>query len=277
MAEEALSGGQTAPQAKAKRKSDWPDVNKINSADVFAALAKGLQDFRAAPGYGLFFGGIYAVGGVVLYILLTRFNLPYLVYPLATGFVLIAPFVATGLYDVSRKLLDVTELSWSGVLGSVRGASGRDMGWMALVTAFTLIIWMDIAALLFFGFFGGQGIATPDLPELVRHIVTTPEGWLFLLIGNTVGALIAAFVFAFSAVSFPMLYDRDVDFVTAMVTSVKSVKQNAGPMLVWAIIIAGLTLLSLLSGFLAFFVVLPVLGHATFHLYRRLVAPAAAA
>ncbi|MCB1513640.1 MAG: DUF2189 domain-containing protein [Hyphomicrobiaceae bacterium] len=269
----ATNGTTATTMGGRKKKSPWPDVFKITSGDVFAALAKGLEDFRAAPGFGLFFGGIYALGGITIYILLTRFDLPYLVYPMATGFVLIAPFVATGLYDVSRKLLDGEALSWSGVLSSVWGASGRDMGWMALVTGFTLIIWMDIAALLFFGFFGGQGIATGTVPELFKQILTTPAGWLFLLMGNSIGALIAMFVFSFTAVSFPMLYDRDIDFVTAMVTSVRSVKENSGPMLLWAIIIGFLMLISIASGFLAFFIVLPVLGHATFHLYKRLVGP----
>lgn len=267
------AGGAKSQAAAAKGKSSWPDINNIAFTDVFQALAKGLEDFRAAPAFGLFFGGIYAIGGIIIYILLTRYDLPFLVYPMATGFVLIAPFVATGLYDVSRKLLDGTKPTWSGVLGSVWGASGRDMGWMALVTGFTLIIWMDIAALLFFGFFGGQGIATGTLPELLKQILTTPVGWLFLLLGNTVGALIATFVYSFTVVSFPMLYDRDIDFVTAMVTSVRSVTHNPGAMLLWAIIVGGLMLISLLSGFLAFFVVLPVLGHATFHLYRQLVGP----
>ena len=257
----------------AKPKSQWPDINKLAISDVVDVIAKGLADFRAAPKYGLFFGGIYAIGGIVITVLLLFFDLPFLVYPLAMSFVLIAPFVATGLYDVSRKLERGEPLSWSGVLASVRGASGRDMGWMALVTAFTLIIWMDIAALMFFGFFGGQGIATSDLSTLLRDIVTSPEGMVFLAIGNTVGALIALFVFSFSAVSFPMLYDRDVDFVTAMVSSVRTVTKNFGPMVLWAAIIGALMLISLLAGFLPLFVTLPVLGHATYHLYRRAVAP----
>lgn len=263
-----------ATPAPAKRKSDWPEVNPLSAADVVDSLAAGLSDFRRAPKFGLFFGGIYALGGLLISILLIFFDLPFLVYPLAMSFVLVAPFVATGLYDVSRKLLRGEPLTWQGVLSSVRGASGKDMGWMALVTAFTLIIWMDIAALLFFGFFGGQGIETGDVSGLLRQIVTTPEGLLFLAIGNFVGALIALFVFSFSAVSFPMLYDRDVDFVTAMVTSVRTVAKNFGPMVIWGAIIAGLMLISLLAGFLPLFVVLPVLGHATFHLYRRAVAPA---
>lgn len=276
VAEVATGISSPASSVQGSRKSDWPEVNKLSVPDVVDALATGLSDFRRAPRFGLFFGGIYALGGILISVLLVYFDLPYLVYPLAMSFVLIAPFVATGLYDVSRRLERGEPLSWNSVLSSVWGASGRDMGWMALVTAFTLIIWMDIAALLFFGFFGGQGIATGNVTELVHQIVSTPEGLLFLAIGNTIGAIIALFVFSFSAVSFPMLYDRDVDFVTAMVTSVRTVAKNFGPMVLWGAIIGALMIISLMAGFLPLFVVLPVLGHATFHLYRRAVASAAA-
>lgn len=253
------------------RASTWPEVKPLTSTHMLEALAAGVADFRTVPRFGLFFGGFYAVGGWLLIILLKYFNLPYLVYPLAMSFVLVAPFVATGLYDVSRRLERGETLTWGNVLTSVWGASGRDMGWMALVTGFTLIIWMDIAALLFFGFFGASGFTTPDPAGLVREILTTSSGWLFLAIGNAVGAAIALFVFSFSAVSFPMLYDREVDFVTAMVTSVRTVLANPGPMIAWALIIAFLIGISLLSGFLGLFVTLPVLGHATYHLYRRAV------
>lgn len=258
-------------EAATAGKSQWPQVNRLQTTDMLEVLAAGLNDFRAAPAYGLFFGGVYAVGGWLLVILLKYFDLPYLVYPLATGFVLVAPFVATGLYDVSRRLERGEPLSWSGVLGSIWGASGRDMGWMALVTGFTLIIWMDIAALLFFGFFGASGFTTPDPAGLLREILTTPSGLLFLAIGNIVGAAIALAVFSFSAVSFPMLFDREVDFVTAMVTSVRTVLENPGPMVAWGLVIAFLIGLSLLSGLVGLFVTLPVLGHATWHLYRRAV------
>ena len=130
---------------------------------------------------------------------------------------------------------------------------------------------MDIAALLFFGF---MLLSSLSITELLIKIFTTPTGLLFLLIGNTVGAIIALAVFSFSVTSFPMLFDRDVDFVTAMVTSVKVVLANKKPMVLWCVTIAALIALSLLSGLVALFVVLPVLGHASWHLYRRVLAPA---
>lgn len=263
----------TTRPASVSAGTGWPEVRTVTVGDIGQILGLGVADFRAAPKFGLFFGGVYAVGGWLIALLLVHFGMTYLVFPMATGFALIAPFVATGLYDVSRRLERGEDLTWAKVLGSVRSASGRDLAWMALITSFTLIIWMDAAAFLYFGFMG----LSPDTNagDLVREIFTTGPGLAFLVAGNVIGALIALVVFSYSVVSFPMLYDRAVDFVTAMVTSIKVVIKNPAAMLFWAAIIAVLLLISIASAFVALPVVLPVLGHASWHLYRRAVAPAA--
>lgn len=243
-------------------------LQPVATGDILEILASGLRDFRAAPIYGLVIGGVYTIGGWLLILLLLQFDLPYLVYPLAAGFALIAPFIATAFYAVSRSLETNESLSWGKIFSSLRNALGRDLGWMALVTGFSLFIWMDIAALLFFGFLGLKSLSAP---ELIREIFTTPMGLLFLAIGNGVGAVLALMVFSFSVISFPMLFDRDIDFVTAMITSVKVVIANPTAMIIWCATIAGLIGLSLLSGLVALFVVLPILGHASWHLYRRVI------
>jgi len=261
----------TAPAGKAPAGTTTPVVNSLDLNDILEILAAGLRDFRAAPRYGLFFGGVFAFGGWFLILLLLYFDLPFLVYPLAAGFALIAPFLASGFYVVSQRLEDGQELNWRVVFGSVRSMFGRDLAWMALVTGFSLFIWMDIAALLTFGFVGFRLI---DFSELITTIFTTPKGWLFLLVGNLTGAIIAFAVFSYSVVSMPMLFHRDIDFVTAMITSVRTVSRNPRTMAVWCMIVAVLTGISLLSGLIGLIVTLPVLGHATWHLYRRAVEPA---
>lgn len=248
------------------------EIRTVAIDDLLEVLALGIRDFKAAPLYGLFFGGIYAVGGWVLILMLIEFDLPFLVYPLAAGFALIAPFIASGFYVVSNQLEKSEPLSWRIAFGTVRSMVGRDLGWMALVTGFSLFIWMDIAALLSFGFMSFQFFS---FGQLLNVILTTPAGWAFLVIGHTAAALIAFGVFSYSVISMPMLFDRDIDFVTAMITSVRFVKQNPRVMAVWCFTIAVLTAISLLSGFIGLFVTLPVLGHATWHLYRRAVGPAA--
>jgi uncharacterized membrane protein len=256
--------------SRASSATQWPEVRQITLADIIEVLAAGLRDFRAAPLYSLSFGAIYAVGGWILVLLLLYMDLPYLVYPLAMGFALIAPFVATGLYAISHSLERDQPPSWNVLLGSVRRASGSDLGWMALVTGFSLFIWIDIAGIIFLGFFGFSSF---NVPDLLAQVFTTGTGLVFLLVGNTVGAVLAMIVFSFSVVSFPMLFDRNVDFVTAMVTSVKVVLENPKSMIVWCGIIAVLIAGSLLSALVGMFIVLPVLGHASWHLYRRAVGP----
>jgi uncharacterized membrane protein len=254
----------TPPEVRAK----LPEVNIVGVNDLLDVLAAGLNDFRKAPAYGLFFGGIYAVGGWVLILMLLYLDLPYLVYPLAAGFALIAPFIACGFYVVSQCHEEGTPLSWSKAFGTIKIMFGRDLGWMALVTGFSLFIWMDIAALLSFGFMGFQLFSFSELIEL---IFTTPLGLLFLFVGNAAGAIIAFAVFSYSVISIPMLYHRDIDFVTAMITSVRFVVQNPRVMALWCAIIAALMAVSMLSGLIGLVVTLPVLGHTTWHLYRRAV------
>lgn len=253
-----------------------PQVNRVGVNDLIDVLALGMRDFRAAPSYDVFFAGIYAVGGWLLVLMLVAFDLPYLVYPLAAGFALIAPFIASGFYVVSKRLETPAPdggdpLSWGLVLGTVKSMFSHELGWMALVTGFSLFFWMDIAALMSFGFMGFQFFG---FRELINDIFTTPSGWLFLVVGNAAGALIAFAVFSYSVISIPMLFDRNVDFITAMLTSVRFVALNPRVMAIWCAAIAAMIALSLLSGLVGLFLVLPVLGHATWHLYRRAVVPA---
>ncbi|WP_020591630.1 DUF2189 domain-containing protein [Kiloniella laminariae] len=250
--------------------SHWPEVRDITSRDIIDILLAGFADFRAAAPYALFFGGIYAIGGWLLILLLFHFELPYLVYPLAVGFALIAPFIAGGFYFISHQLEERQPLSWGRTFGVVRSMFQRDLGWMALITGFSLFIWLDIAAFLTFSFFGFKLFS---IAELLHQIMTTQRGLVFLLVGNAAGALISFAVFSFSVVSFPMLYHRDIDFVTAIVTSVRLVIRNPLPMALWCMTIAALIAVSLVTGLLALFIVLPLLGHATWHLYRRAVGP----
>lgn len=243
----------------------WPGIRKITISDLIDCLADGARDFRAAPIYGVALGGIFALAGWLLMTLLWVLGLPYLAYPLAMGFAIIAPFAAVGFYTVSDHLQSGKPLSWSSIGASLRQATQRDMRWMAFVTGFALILWMDIAAFIFFAFMGFHAFDA----NLIDTLLTTPTGLVFLILGHAVGAIIAMIVFSISAVSFPMLYERDIDFVTAMSTSVRLVLANPATMIAWAMIIGVLLAVSLASAFLGLVLVLPVVGHATWHLYRR--------
>uniref|UniRef100_Q07HS7 DUF2189 domain-containing protein n=1 Tax=Rhodopseudomonas palustris (strain BisA53) TaxID=316055 RepID=Q07HS7_RHOP5 len=253
-------------------KSD-PVVRPIKVADIAEALGQGLRDFQAAPLYGLAFGGFYALGGIIITLSLTAFGLVYLAYPLAAGFALLGPFVAIGLYEVSRRREAGERLSPRAIFGVV--TSRGEIGWMAFVTLFVFIVWMYQVRLLI-ALILGLNASFGSFGEFLSVLLTTNEGLLFLAVGNCVGAALALVLFSLTVVSFPLLLEREVDFVTAMVTSVRAVVTSPGPMIGWAATIVLLLAISALPYFLGLVLTLPILGHATWHLYRRLVEPIAA-
>jgi len=247
-----------------------PVVRTVATTDIAEALVEGLRDFQAVPLCGLCFGGLYAAGGIAIMLCLTAFGMVYLVYPLAAGFALIGPFVAIGLYEVSRRRERGEPVSFAAIWSAIRSRS--EIGWMAFVTLFVFVIWMYQVRLLI-ALLLGLHASFSSLQEFMTVVLTTNEGLLFLAIGNAVGAALSLILFSLTVVSFPLLLDREVDFVTAMVTSVRAVVTSPLPMIGWAAVIVILLIVSALPYFLGLIVTLPVLGHATWHLYRRLVAP----
>lgn len=248
-----------------------PVVRGVAITDVGEALAAGLRDFQAAPLYGLMFGAIYAVGGLAIVLSVTVLGLSYLAYPLAAGFALIGPFVAIGLYEVSRDREAGRTPTLRGIWASIRSRS--ELGWMAFVTLFIFIMWMYQARFLMALFFG-LNASFVTLQQFITVVLTTSEGLLFLLVGNLIGAALSLILFSLTVVSFPLLLERnDVDFVTAMITSVRAVVMSPVPMIGWAAIVVMLLIISAMPLFLGLLVTLPVLGHTTWHLYRRIVVP----
>ena len=244
------------------------EIRKIEIADVMDCIAKGVQDFVRAPRYGMFFGAIYAIGGLMMIWFAFAMDYPYLAYPLIMGFALFAPLGAAGTYEISRRLETGEPLSWPAVIGAVWSRAGKDLGWLALVSLFTFIVWLDLALFVFLTFYGA-GI--PSLPQLFANIFSTPYGMTFLLVGNALGAIIALIVFSITAFSPPLVVDRDVDFVTAMTASVRAVMANPRPMLAWAIVIGADLAIAFATLFVALLAIFPILGHTTWHLYRRVI------
>lgn len=245
-----------------------PEIARIGLNDIREVLDLGLRDLGRAPAYGLAIGVFYAAGGIILYLLATRTGLFFLAYPLAAGFALLGPFCAVALYEVSRRLETGQPLSPGAVFGVVTGPGGRALGWMPMLNLFVFFIWVDVAAALYLGVFG---LRRPDLGGFLVEVFTTWHGLAFLVIGNLVGAIFAVAVFTTTVVAYPLLLDRDSDFVTAIVASWRAVRANPLPMLGYGLIVAASLFLAMLPALLGLIVVLPVLGHATWHLYRRVV------
>jgi uncharacterized membrane protein len=252
-----------------------PKVNPITVNDVIDALAAGLSDFRRAPVYGLVIGAFFAIGGMFVILSAAALNMSYLSYPAAAGFVLIGPFAAVGLYEVSRRLKAGEELSWSKIFGAMWAQKSRELSWMAFVVLFIQIMWMYQVRLLLALFLGFRSFASFE--EFLTEVITTPEGLMFLAIGHVVGAVLSLILFSLTVVSFPLLLEQDRDFITAMITSVRAVVTSPLPMIGWAFVVTALLIVSMAPAFLGLIVTLPILGHTTWHLYRKCVAEPEAA
>ena len=246
-----------------------PAVRDLTWADLRASLSAGWSDFLHAPAYGLFFGGIYALGGLLILVFLTVLDTPWMIIPIAVGFPLVGPFVAVGLYEVSRRREANEPLSWGGVLSVIFQQRNRQLGWTAFVVLFIFWVWIYQVRLLLALFLGFQSFAS--IGGFLSVVTTTAEGLMFLAVGTCVGAFLAFVLYATSVITMPLLLDRDIDLVTAMIVSFKTIHKNPAVMIGWGILITALTALALAPAFLGLLVVLPVLGHATWHLYVRAV------
>ncbi len=245
------------------------EIKPATFEDLKYAFSMGVSDYFKAPMYGLFFGSVFAIGGLFLAYVVFELRMFWLTYPLVIGFALIGPFVATGLYEVSRRLENSVALTWPEILGVIWFQHKRELGWMAFVMLFIFWIWMYQIRTLVAVFFGFSGFA--DMQGFLDAVFTTQTGYTFLLVGHLVGALVSITLFALTVISCPFLLDRDVDFVTAMLTSIRTVLKSPIIMLAWGVFVILSVIASAVPAFLGLLVVLPVLGHATWHLYRRLI------
>ena len=257
----------------AHRPPKLPTIRTVVPDDIKNALKAGLADFMAAPAFGLFFGGIFFLGGLFILAALMIFKQTWLIIPVGIGFPLIGPFIAVGLYEVSRRRAAGQPLSWKEILLVVFRQRERQLGWMAFVVLFIFWVWMYQIRLLLAIFLGFKSFSSFD--AFVNIITTTPEGIGFLGVGTIVGALLSLVLFSSTVIAMPLLLDRNVDMVSAMIVSFKAVFSNPVVMLTWGVIVAALVILALIPAFLGLLVVLPVLGHATWHLYASTVEEAA--
>jgi uncharacterized membrane protein len=249
-----------APLARPQARTD------LSFADLRAALAAGWRDFLAMPRFGLFFGGIYVLAGLAIgWATLVGGNLTWLI-PAIAGFPLVAPFIAVGLYEASRRRAAGEALTWRAVLGALKGHGDDQILSMGVIVFVAFSFWMIVAHAIFAIFVGESGMGRDPLAALA-----TPPGLAMLAVGSAVGGAMAFAFYAMTVISLPLLVDRRHDFLTAIIASMAVVRRNFAVMLGWAAIIAALLFVAMLPGFLGLMVALPVLGHATWHLYVRAV------
>lgn len=238
-------------------------AHDLTLADLGRALAAGWSDFRAAPVFGLFFAAIYVAAGIGLYYALVEQGQFVWLVP-AAGFPLLAPFSAVGLYEVSRRREAGLPIGWGAVLGAVRGRGDGQVLGIGVIAFVIFCFWVILAHGIFYIFLSQAGMTTESMAFLA-----TWSGIAMLLVGSAVGGALALTIFAITVISLPMLVDRDMDCVTAMIASVALVKANAPVLLVWAGLIAASLFLAMLPMLFGLLLVLPMFAHASWHLYRR--------
>jgi uncharacterized membrane protein len=245
-----------------------PHIRKIGVADLKDALAKGIDDFRAMPTYSIFLIAIYPVLGLILLRLTFGYDLLPVVFPLLAGFALLGPLAAIGMYELSRRREQGLDASRS-ALNAFRYSNIGAIAILGAALMAVFLAWLGAALTIYEATMGNW---MPDsFEDFMRRIFATHAGWALIAIGCGVGFVFAVTAFTISVVSFPMLVDRDVGAPTAVVTSIRAVIANPVTMALWGLFVAGALLVGSLPFLLGLAVVLPVLGHATWHLYRKLV------
>jgi uncharacterized membrane protein len=246
-----------------------PAVRRIGLSDLTDALRKGMADVGATRDDVLFIGLIYPLAGLVLARLAFSYDLLPLLFPLASGFAIIGPFAAVGLYELSRRREQGMHVTWLDAFGVFRSpAIGSILGLGAiLLTLF--FVWLGVAYEIYLATLGSTPPQTVAAFE--RSVFTTGGGWTMIAAGMGVGFLFAVFAFAISVVSFPLLLDRDVGIRMAIRTSLRAVAANLGVMVLWGLIVAGALVLGSIPALVGLIFAVPVLGHASWHLYRKVV------
>ena len=251
-------------EEEAPAASPLPEIGRVTLGELWICLKEGFVDFLLAPQYGLAFSAVYVVGGFLL-VWLGAGTVSWTL-TISLGFPLVAPFAAVGLYEVSRRIEAGLPLEWKPVLAVVWQERTRQIPWMGAIIVIYLLFWTFLAHMIFAVF---MGLSTAVNVSSSFEMFLTPEGMRMVAAEVIVGAALAYLLFAMTLVSLPLLLEKEIDFVTAMLLSIRAVSENFVVLTIWALIIAVLSILALAPWFLGLMIVLPILGHATWHLYRR--------
>jgi len=245
------------------------EVRHITPSDLWQALAEGFSDFAAIPSHAIFLCVIYPLLGLRLISLASGYSAVPLAFPLAAGFALIGPFAAVGLYELSRRREAGLDISFNHAFDVVRSPSFGAILLLGLLLMAIFLVWLAVAQAIYVANFGYT--APASVGQFVDEVFTTRAGWRLIVVGTGTGFLFAVVVLTISAISFPLLLDRDVGAAVALLTSIRVVAANPLTMALWGFIVAALLVLGSTPFFLGLTVVMPVLGHATWHLYRKAV------
>jgi uncharacterized membrane protein len=246
-------------------------IRKIGLSDLSDALRLGWEDFQAVPSHAIILCVIYPVIGLVLFRMVLGYSVLPLLFPLAAGFTLIGPFAALGLYELSRRRERGEEAAAWDAIHVLRAPSFGGMLGLGMLLLALFVTWIAVADAIYIATFGHAPAAS--IPDFAARVLMTPEGWSLIIVGCAVGFLFAVLALCVSVVSFPLMLDRHATAIDAIRTSLRAVMKNPFAMAAWGLIVAVLLVIGSLPFFVGLAVVVPVLGHATWHLYRKVVEP----
>jgi uncharacterized membrane protein len=246
-----------------------PTIRRIELRDIRDALAKGAKDFHATPSHLVFLAAIYPLCGVVLAYVTSQQNALQLLFPLSSGFALIGPFAAISLFEISRRRELGLDVSWKYAFYVLRSPSIPSIAALGLLLLAIFAAWIAAAQLLYTTLFGPM--PPVSLVDFLGEVVSTERGWMLIGVGCLIGFCFAAVALAVSSISFPLLLDRDIGAAMAIATSIEAVRENPLTMTFWGFIVAAALLIGSLPFFIGLAIVMPILGHSTWHLYRKVI------
>jgi uncharacterized membrane protein len=257
--------------AEAGETAIYPEVRRIGFGDVADSLRKGIDDFWDKPSHYVFLGLIYPVVGIVLALWSAGANALPLLYPLMAGFALVGPAAAIGLYAISRRRDLGQDASWGEAFEVLRSPALPSIAALGVLLLLVFTVWLITAQSLYEALFGPH--PPMSITDFLTAVFSTQQGWMLIILGNALGAIFAAVVLATTVVAFPLLLDRNVGVPAAIETSIRVTLRNPLPIAFWGLIVAAGLVIGTLPVFIGLAVVLPVLGHSTWHLYRCAVVP----
>lgn len=247
-----------------------PEIRKIGVADLAAVLREGTRDFMEMPTHYAFLCFAYPLMGLIIGVWTTSQDLLPLLFPLVAGFALVGPLAALGLYEISRRRELGLDATWVHAFDVLRSPALPSIMTLGLLLMLILFAWLYVAEALYLWLYGTMTVPG-SYGQFLSGLLTTSQGWTLIGVGNLIGFVFALVTLSITVVSFPLLLDRNVGVAEAMGTSIRVMKHNPGPILLWGFLVAALLFLASLPLLIGLPLVLPVLGHATWHLYRRTV------
>lgn len=255
----------------AEQRVAHPQIRKIGMGEVWDAFLMGLDDFRQQPSHYAFLCLLFPLSGIVLMIWSSGANLMPIMFPLTAGFALLGPILAVGLYEISRRREAGLDTSWVHALEVRHSPAVPAIVTVGLMLLVLFVTWILVAQRLYVGLFGTE--EPQSLSLFLSQIFSTDAGWTLIIVGHLIGFCFAAVVLATTVVAFPMLLDRDVGAVSAVETSIRATLKNPVAVAFWGFIVAVCLMIGSIPIFAGLAVMMPILGHATWHLYRKLVVP----